>query len=83
MMGELGLLGVPSSAAAHGPGQERRRPRCAEPDCRAADRGRRARGHGRIPGVWNDSVRPGYPASRPMSCTRWTAWPREVAPSLR
>jgi hypothetical protein len=29
--------------------------------------------------------RPGqaYLASRPISWTRWTAWPREVAPSLR
>jgi hypothetical protein len=33
MMGEFGLLGVPSSAAAHGLGRRRRRPRCAEPDC--------------------------------------------------
>jgi hypothetical protein len=24
-----------------------------------------------------------YLASRPISCTRWTAWPRELAPSLR
>ncbi|HEY6591192.1 MAG TPA: hypothetical protein VI751_09205, partial [Actinomycetota bacterium] len=23
-----------------------------------------------------------YLASRPISCTRWTAWPRELAPSL-
>jgi hypothetical protein len=29
--------------------------------------------------------RPGqaYLASRPISCTRWTAWPREETPSLR
>ena len=34
-------------------------------------------------GFGTTASRPGYPASRPMSCTRWTAWPREVAPSLR
>ena len=29
--------------------------------------------------------RPGqaYLASKPISCTRWTAWPREETPSLR
>ena len=28
------------------------------------------------------SMRP-YLVSRPISCTRWTAWPREETPSLR
>jgi hypothetical protein len=31
----------------------------------------------------NDSSGPGYLASRPISCTRWTAWLREATPSLR
>jgi quercetin dioxygenase-like cupin family protein len=35
--------------------------------------------HGTIPGL---TILP-YLASRPISCTRWTAWPRVETPSLR
>jgi hypothetical protein len=38
---------------------------------------------GTLTEMGNDSVQAGYLASRPISCTRWTAWPREEAPSLR
>ena len=38
MLGEFGLLGVPSSAAAHGPGRRRPRPPCADPHQRRPDK---------------------------------------------
>jgi hypothetical protein len=35
MMGDFGLLGVPSSAAAHGPGREKAPAALRKPDCRS------------------------------------------------